>query len=45
MFGWPIWLTDRASWMNRSTASRSSESAGCRTLIAARFAMIGYVAE
>ena len=44
MFGWPIWLTARASWMNRSTAIGDRDTPGFKILIAARLPITGWVA-
>jgi hypothetical protein len=45
MLGWPIWLTERASWTKRSTCAVSVHSAALITLIAAFLPMSGCVAE
>src|SRR5688572_18930177 len=42
MFGWPIWLTARASMTKRSTAVRSVHRLRAMTLMAAFFPMSGW---
>jgi hypothetical protein len=42
MLWWRIWLTARASWMNRSTIAGSLDSVRESTLMATRLPMSGW---